>query len=217
MTQRAILLAAILLPVPSDTLQDYSGGELGIVRIKAVISEDVSAWFTGTHLGDGWILTCGHCCESKRRLVDVQILSRRTQTPVRTVRGIIVCHDPTADVGFIRLERSHGLRTRYRLAPADTELFAGDEVTAYDWRTRHGEEQLYPVNRLVTGINVYVAPDNIETSGMPKDGASGGPLVLPASGRIVGVTTAANIDDGRGIHTGLRPVYRLFERCRRER
>ena len=215
-TLRLMLLPAVLLFVSSDTSPSYSSDELGIVRIKAVISENTDAYFTGAHIGGGWILTCGHCCESKSRSVQVRILSRQTRTAVRSVKGVIVCHDSAADIGFIRLERHHGLRTAYKLAPRNFSLDAYDEVVAFDWRDRLGQEQLYSINRRITGINVYVAPDNIETAGMPKDGASGGPLILAGSGRIVGVTTAANVDDGRGIHTGLRPIYRLLERCQRD-
>lgn len=214
MTLKSIFIPLILLSASSFIPRDVASDELGIVRIKAELSDIATAYFTGTHIGDGLILTCGHCCESKRRDVEVRILSERDQTWSRNVRGVIVCYDHDADVGLIQLERNHGLRAAYQLAPRGFRLYRGDEVVACDWRDFNDQEQLYAVNSRITGINLYMAPDNIETTSMPRDGASGGPLFMRHSRRIIGVTTAANIDDRRGIHTGLEPIYRLLEQCR---
>ena len=217
MAPRSLVFSVALLSISSFFPHDAGDHELGIVRITAVLPDGAVALFTGTHLGDGWVLTCGHCCEARNQRVDVRILSSKTWTPVRRVKGTVICHDQEADVGFIRLTPQHGLRTAYRLAPRDYRLRPGDAVSAYDWRKVNDREQLYSITRRVTGINVYVAPGNIETSGLPKPGASGGPLVVQKDGWIVGVTTSGNLDDRRGIHTGLSPIYRLIDRCLRRR
>lgn len=213
MAARAYVLPLVLLLVSSDTSYHTADGELGIVRIRAEVSDSVTAYFTGTHIGDRLILTCGHCCESKLKDVEVRILSETTRTAIRSVRGRIVCHNPNTEIGLIQLERHHGLHTACRLAPRDFRLFTNDRVIAYDWRDVSGQEQIYSIDRRVTGVNVYLGSDNIETDGMPREGASGGPLVTFNDRLVVGVTTAANVDAGRGIHTGLQPIYDLLDSC----
>lgn len=218
MAPRLLILSVVLLSISSSVPPHDLNHELGIVRINAELSDGAIASFTGTHLGDGWILTCGHCCEARNRRVDVRILSSSSWVTSRRVRGTIVCHDEDADIGFIRLERRHGLRTAYRLAPRDYRLKPGDPVWAYDWQQLRGDTvKLYPIIRTITAINAYVGADNIETSGLPKPGASGGPLVVQRDRWIVGVTTSGNLDHARGIHTGLKPIHRLMDRCIRSR
>ncbi|MEQ9409473.1 MAG: serine protease [Fuerstiella sp.] len=189
--------------------------ELGIVRIRTETSDaQAHAYSTGTHLGNGLILTCGHCAASmtKDRTVEVQILSALTWKAVRKVRGTIIHSDRAAELGLIRLAAGHGLKAGFELAPRGYRVVPGDTVVSYNWyRDDHGE-MLYSVTSHVTHVNRYLGAENIETSGRPEAGSSGAPLVTKRGGLVIGITHGALVHEDRGLHTSVEALYRFMDR-----
>lgn len=193
--------------------------ELGIVHIHAVNANSIGhSISTGSHLGEGWVLTCGHCVRSSATGMDVEIeiYSDETGRATRTVPGTIVYFDRQSDIGLIRLRPGHALATSYRLAPRGSVLAPGDDVIGFDWVDGLQGEQLVAIEKKVTYINRYLGPENIETTVRPKGGSSGGPLVLRDGGWIVGVTQGALVGSDRGLYVGLEAIYRALENVPQE-
>ena len=192
--------------------------ELGIVRIRATTSDYRGhAYSTGTHLGDGWILTCGHCSKSMADggIVEVQILSSTTGRATRKVRGRVVYSDAEAELGLIRLENGHGLYAAFELAPRGYRVLPGDEVVGFDWQAVGDGERLYSITRHVTFVNRYLGAANIETTGRPRIGSSGAPLVSKRDGRVIGVTHGALVHEDGGLYTATAAIYQFLEKQRR--
>lgn len=212
----ANLIAISLLQVfafgPHAPFEEFR--ELGIVRVSvAALDGHGRSYSTGTHLGHGLIVTCGHCAETARygEPARIDLLESVWWTPDRTVNGKFVYSDPHSDLGLIQLDRGHGLTTQYQLAPRGYSIEVGDEVIAYDWSHGATPERLYSVARHVTHVNRYLGPSNIETTGQPLPGSSGGPLILRKNGLIIGVTSGALIGEDRGLYTGLEAIYQALD------
>lgn len=194
-----------------------SGGadDLGFVRIEARIEQGRAiVAFNGAQIGRGLILTCAHCCQSaggRGAAVSVHILAAGSWKPYRTVRGTVLCYDPAADCGLIRLEDPDALATAYVLAPRQTVMRPGDAVHAFHWDS--STEALNPVRGQIMRMNPYLGSPVIETSTAPRPGDSGGPLILAERRQIVGVTSALNLELQRGIYCGLDPIWQLIDGC----
>jgi hypothetical protein len=193
--------------------------DLGIVRVVTHATPDKpSGHFTATHVGNGLLLTCGHCCRyagGPQTRVDVRILAMEERTPFRTETGTILCLDQAADIGFIRFDRVDALSTAYALAPQDYPLMVGLPVLQYTWKVPGGD-RLYSVHSTVSAVNMFLGPANIQTLRAPVQGDSGAPLVGRADGCIIGVTTGADPWNRFGVHAGIATVYELAARCQLE-
>lgn len=214
---RILTLVVLQLAFTASVSNATDPEELGIVRIRAVTSYDqMYAHSTGTHLGDGLILTCGHCAKSMapEAAVEVQILSAQTWRRVRTVKGTIIYTDHAAELGLIRLEPGHGLYAAFELAPRGYPVVPGDIVVGYDWQQDDAGEMLYSVNRRVTYINRYLGAENIETTGRPAPGTSGAPLVTKRNGLVIGITHGALVHEDRGLYTSVEALYRFLDQQR---
>lgn len=189
--------------------------DLGFVRIEARVEQGRAIIaFNGVQIGRGLILTCAHCCQSaggRGAGVSVHILTAGSWKSSRTVRGTVLCYDPAADCGLIRLEDPDALATAYALAPRRTVMRPGDEVHAFHWEAL--TESLSPVRGQITRLNPYLGSPVIETSTAPRLGDSGGPLILAGRRQIVGVTSALNLELQRGIYCGLDPIWQLIDDC----
>ncbi|MCA9029899.1 MAG: trypsin-like peptidase domain-containing protein [Planctomycetaceae bacterium] len=64
----------------------------------------------------------------------------------------------------------------------------------------------------VTNINRYEGPHNIECTGVPVQGRSGGGL-FNQDGELVGICIAADKDGQRGLYSGLFAVHALLDEC----
>lgn len=209
-----LVLTGVMLSTATARAED-----LGIVRVVTRPAADKSVGhFTATHLGDGLLLTCGHCCRHAGGagvLVDVRVLSREDRELGRTEPGVVLCHDESVDLGFIRLTRPEALMTSYELAPRDISLATGQPVLQYTWKDP-AMGRLYSVRSFITQVNLFQGPQNIETKFAPVQGDSGAPLVDRQTGTIIGVTTGADYWNRFGVHTGITAVYDLATRCRIE-
>ena len=64
----------------------------------------------------------------------------------------------------------------------------------------------------VTALNRYLGPDNIECTGIPEQGRSGGGL-FNANGKVIGVCIAADPKEQRGLYAGLKAIQALLDRA----
>ncbi|OYW16749.1 MAG: hypothetical protein B7Z55_13940 [Planctomycetales bacterium 12-60-4] len=214
LSKTALLMGSLLwstLAVPGRAADET---DLGIVRVVAAPPGKGTAQFTATHLGQGLLLTCGHCCRysgGPQSPVTVQILSLRDRRPYRTTPGRVTCYDNKVDVGFIQLDDPKALTTAYELAPADFATPLGTGVLQYGWSQEL--VQLQSVRTVITSVNLFDGPANLETRDHPHPGDSGAPLVDLKTGKVIGVTTGVDAWDRFGVHCGIAPIHELMVRC----
>lgn len=154
------------------------------------------------------ILTCGHLfrglTEQSSIAVDVFPAGK-----AKTYAGKLVTFDDKSDVGLITIPTEGALPT-VTVAPMTTPIAVGDEL--YSIGCSAGENPTRMAAQ-VTGLNRYQGSDNIECTGMPVPGRSGGGL-FNTQGEVVGVCWAAYEAEKRGIYTSLKPIYSLLQKAK---
>lgn len=169
-----------------------------------------SGTIISSEIGQTHILTCGHVFrdfDAETSIIEVDFFVDPKDRPITFV-GKLVKYDLKSDVGLIAIPTDTPLPvtpvagTDFQLKPRDSVLSigcGGGEAPS--------EQQL-----AVTRINRYSGPHNIECTGVPEQGRSGGGLFSP-DGEVIGVCTAADKRDQRGIYAGFQAIHRLLDQA----
>jgi hypothetical protein len=160
-----------------------------------------------TRQGEALVLTCGHLFrtpDGKSPQVVVETFGA-TCCGVKVVEqlaGEIISFDLSRDVGLVSVRPKQPVQVA-RVARSPQ----GIEVNARVWSVgcNHGDDPTVR-SSLVTAIDRYHGPPNIETSGAPVVGRSGGPL-FDARGEVIGVCYAADEKDDEGLYAGLGSLH----------
>lgn len=187
-TANNIFLASVRLRVKDQTGMNFGSGTILCVRG-----------------GEAIILTCGHIFRhvDKNGVVEVDVFDEDRKPEMYV--GKVIKFDPAADVGLVSIKTDAALAT-VSLASLDRPLETGVKVVSIGCG---GGELPSKEELAVTAINRYDGPDNIECTGMPIQGRSGGGLFR--GNEVVGVCIAADRDQHRGVYAALKPVYALIE------
>ncbi|MEI8016825.1 MAG: thioredoxin domain-containing protein [Schlesneria sp.] len=154
------------------------------------------------------ILTCGHILRDlgKGAVIEVDLFSEENSKPM-TVVAQIMQFDLDADVGLLSIPGQPRLDV-VSLAIARDLPEVNDRVFSIGC----GGGKLPSVEEhVVTAINGCVGPENLECTGIPQQGRSGGGLFLGAE--QVGVCILADPNYKRGIYTGMKPVAQLLRKA----
>ncbi len=153
------------------------------------------------------ILTCGHIFREmkNRSSVEVDIFHAAGK---RTYQGEVVRFDMKSDIGLVAIATETELAVS-KVATSDRELRKGNPVFSVGCSNGDNPTKL---QRRVTTLNRYLGPDNIECTGVPVQGRSGGGL-FNAHGEIIGICVAADPKDGRGLYAGLKPIHGFLANC----
>ncbi len=159
--------------------------------------------------GRAVILTCGHILRDlgKNAVIEVDLFSEENSKP-QTVVAQIIQFDLDADVGLLSIPGQPRLDV-VSLAIARDVPEVNDRVFSIGC----GGGKLPSVEEhIVTAINGCVGPENLECTGIPQQGRSGGGLFLGAE--QVGVCILADPNYKRGIYTGMKPVAQLLKKAK---
>ncbi|MBX3449596.1 MAG: trypsin-like peptidase domain-containing protein [Planctomycetaceae bacterium] len=167
---------------------------------------------TGTILesrpGRTIVLTCGHVFRhlptGQTFDVDVFLTDRTT----RSCQGTVIEFDLEGDVGLLALETDQQFPAA-RLASPATPLNKGEFLQSIGCS---GGADPTRENVQVTGINKYQGPDNIECSGVPQQGRSGGGL-FRRNGDLVGVCILAEPQQRVGVYAAMTPIVELLHKA----
>lgn len=186
-TADAILAASVRLRVKDQTGMNFGSGTILCVR-----------------QGEAVILTCGHIFRNidKDGIVEVDVFDADRQSEMSI--GKVIKFDLASDVGLVSIKTSAALPT-VALAGLDRPLETGVKVVSIGCG---GGEMPSREELAVTSINRYDGPDNIECTGLPIQGRSGGGLFR--GNEVVGVCIAADREHERGVYTALKPIYALI-------
>jgi hypothetical protein len=135
-------------------------------------------------------------------MVDVFSGSRHESFP-----GEVISFDPEADVGLVRIAPEETLPA-LRVAPPSFAPKPGAPVTAVGCSLGAAPTAQ---QAKITAIDRYLGPPNIECSGLPVQGRSGGGLVTQ-EGYVIGVCSAADPSENRGLFAGLGAVQHELDR-----
>lgn len=155
------------------------------------------------------ILTCGHlfrqASEGQKVRVEVDLFSAGGNA--QSFVGRVIGYDLEADVGLVSIPSPQPLPVASLAGPA-VPLKKGESLTSIG--CSGGAE---PTREAVqsTALNKFQGPDNIECSGLPVQGRSGGGL-FRESGELVGICILADEKSRHGIYAALKPVYALLKK-----
>ena len=167
-----------------------------------------SGTIIGNHANRAVILTCGHILRNlgKNAVIEVDLFTEGNSNPQMTIAQIMK-YDLDADVGLLSVSCQQPLPV-VRLAAARELPKVKDRVFSIGC----GGGKLPSIEEhVVTAINGFEGPDNLECTGVPLQGRSGGGLFL--GNEQVGVCILADANYKRGIYTGMKPVLQLLQKA----
>jgi S1-C subfamily serine protease len=126
---------------------------------------------------------------------------------VETVEGRVISYDLERDIAFVSIRPTRPVCVA-QVAPSRTPIAKGDLAASVG--CSNGENPTVVATR-ITYIDRYLGPPNIETSGAPPIGRSGGGL-FNEQGQLVGVCNAADKEGNRGLYAGLESIHDELDR-----
>lgn len=150
--------------------------------------------------GQTLILTCGHIFRNFQddSLIEVDVFMGGKK---ETFVGKPVKHDLSLDLGIISIPTDNPLPFA-RVASGSYQVESGAPVQSVG--CGQGNNPTLQ-KHLVTKLNRYNGPSNIECTGVPAQGRSGGGL-FNLQGEVVGICMAADPKEARGLYVGLPAV-----------
>ncbi|MCA9014988.1 MAG: trypsin-like peptidase domain-containing protein [Planctomycetaceae bacterium] len=176
------------------------------IRVKDRKGMDLgSGTIIHSAVGRTLIMTCSHIFSELKNdsVIEVDVFQGEK---FETYVGTLVRYNMEGDVGLISIPTS-GVVAAAKVAAIEHEVKAGDVVASIGC---NGGEFPTLEKIKVTELNRFLGPDNIECTGMPVQGRSGGGL-FDRSGRLVGVCFAVDKDDQRGLYAGLPVIHKLLD------
>lgn len=179
------------------------------IRVKDTKGENFgSGTIIDSQIGRTLVLTCAHIFRNldKSSTIEVDLFHRGKS---ETFVGKVLQYQLDSDVGLIAINTDVPLPVSH-VAPLGFKVIKGLPVISIG--CGGGEDPTIQELR-VTALNRYLGPDNLECSGVPVQGRSGGGL-LTRDGLVIGVCTAADPRDQRGLYAGLQTIHDLLDRCK---
>lgn len=158
--------------------------------------------------GRSLIVTCGHIFRhvTNASKIEVELFDGGD---LRQFAGKVVKFDLDSDVGLMSIDTPTRIPSA-KVAGKSARPKRGDVV--YSIGCGDGDPPTKQIHR-VTALNRYLGPDNIECTGVPVQGRSGGGL-FNQQGEIVAVCNAADPRDQRGLYAGTLAVHKLLDAVR---
>jgi S1-C subfamily serine protease len=161
--------------------------------------------------GEALIVTCGHLFrESKGKgPMTVEIFDVTPAGPkvAEQVTGQLISYDLDRDVAFVSIRPTHKVSVA-TVAPSRTPIQRGDRVATIGC-SNGSDPTLLP--QKVNQLDRYQGPANIEVSGAPEEGRSGGGL-FNLQGQLIGVCYAADYEGKEGLYSALESIHSELDR-----
>ncbi len=154
-----------------------------------------------THGEDALVLTCGHIFRESagKGAIEVQI---HTPNGAKTVQGNLIAWEPDyRDIGLVAI-RPGAFVTAAAVA-SSANFRPNDPV--FSIGCDHGADPTMRRGR-ITSLDRFEGSPNIEVTGKPTLGRSGGGL-FNSAGQVIGVCKLANPADDEGIYASIKSVH----------
>ncbi|MFO0820887.1 MAG: thioredoxin domain-containing protein [Pirellulales bacterium] len=174
------------------------------VRIR--IADDTgTSVATGTivevHNGEALILTCGHAFRASRGKGEI-LVDLFVPGAGEPIRGELVDFDFYRDIGLVSIRPNLPVKP---VPVAAAQPGIEPQSAVFSVGCDNGGQPRLERSK-VTRLNRYTGPENVEVSGAPTNGRSGGGL-FNAEGALVGVCNASNEPENEGIYAALSTIH----------
>ncbi len=201
---------------PREPLKDEFANQLIGSSVRLRVDDPTGhSYGTGTIIdsrsGEALVITCGHLFRDSKGQGPVMV-ELFTATPdgaqvVAQVPGQIIDFNLDRDIGLVSI-RPTGLVRVAPIAPTETIIERGERLTSVG--CDRGQNPTALATR-VTNVDRYQGTPNIEASGAPVEGRSGGGL-FNSAGQLVGVCFAADYEGNEGLYTALESIHDEMDR-----
>ena len=170
------------------------------VRLK-VMDGGGQSYGTGTiihtHGDEALVLTCGHLFRESKGAGQIQV-TLFAPGASRPVAGTLLVYEAEQrDVALVSIRPGVPV-TPIQVGSPQYHPRPGDPV--FTIGCNHGENPTIQES-VITAVDRYLGPPNLEVRGHPVEGRSGGGL-FSANGQLIGVCNAADLQEDRGIYAG---------------
>ena len=161
--------------------------------------------------GEALVITCGHLFrESKGKgpmTVELFEVGRMALQVAAQVPGQVISYDLDRDVALVSIqpEPAGERRAGRAAAHADRAGRPRREIGC-----SNGKDPTVLATR-ITSLDRYQGPPNIEASGAPVEGRSGGGL-FNLQGQLIGVCFAADYEGNEGLYAALESIHDELDR-----
>jgi thiol-disulfide isomerase/thioredoxin len=156
--------------------------------------------------GQALVITCGHLFRESQGKGPVSVeLFEAVPGGVRVIGQVpaqVISYDLKRDIALVGIWPSQTV-TVARLAAADSKIDRGMRVVSIG--CSNGKDPTVLASR-ITAVDRYQGPPNIEASGAPVEGRSGGGL-FNSNGDLIGVCFAADYDSNEGLYAALEAIH----------
>lgn len=161
-----------------------------------------------SQVGRTVVATCGHLFNgwNEQSKIEIEVFSDRG---IRRYLGRMLSYDTDADVGIVTINTDAILPTA-QVPDVDRRPQTGDEVVNIGCSGGAVPSQ---ETATVTALNYFEGPDNIECTGVPVQGRSGGGL-FNRDGQLVGICIGADAQRQRGAYAGLLAIHDQLDAAR---
>lgn len=199
-------------PNPSHQHTHPSPGRFSplTVSVRVVVDEQTSrAYGSGTIISstptETLVLSCAHIFRHKSRQGSIYI--DYFNRPWRgRYEAELIASDSESDVSLLKFFPKDRL-PHATIAPLGFPLSRGMALTSAG--CSEGTSTTLE-SCSITAINRYLGPPNIECDNIPDQGRSGGGL-FTSQGYVIGVCTAADPSEKKGLYAGLKTVQTLLD------
>jgi thiol-disulfide isomerase/thioredoxin len=200
---------------PPATVSDFPANLMpATVRIRVEDPQGRSSG-TGTIIdsrsGEALILTCGHLFrESKGKgqmTVELFDVGPNGVQVSGQFPGTLISYNLERDVALVSIKPNHQVSVA-QIAPDHTAVQRGDRVATIG--CSNGKDPTLLPQR-INNLDHYLGPANIEVSGAPEEGRSGGGL-FNLQGQLIGVCYAADYEGKEGLYAALDSVHGELDR-----
>jgi thiol-disulfide isomerase/thioredoxin len=161
--------------------------------------------------GEALIITCGHLFRDSKGQgsVTVDLFTAGPDGPrtIGQVTGQIISYNLDRDIGLVSIRPGRSVHVA-PVAKAQTIVDRGTRVISVG--CDHGKDPTALASR-VSATNRYQGSPNIEASGAPVEGRSGGGL-FNSEGQLIGICFAADYEGNEGLYTALETVHDELDR-----
>jgi thiol-disulfide isomerase/thioredoxin len=198
-------------PAPSASVHTSGHEELlaATVRLRVQDSKD-NAYATGTIIdsrqGQALVITCGHLFRASEGKAPLTVeVFERIPGGIRAAGQVpaqVIHYDLERDLALVGIWPSRPVAVA-PVAPQGAAIERGDRVVSVG--CSHGDDPTALASRITT-LDRYDAPPNVEASGAPVQGRSGGGL-FNDQGQLIGVCFAADYEGNEGLYASLESIH----------
>ncbi|HEY2147266.1 MAG TPA: trypsin-like peptidase domain-containing protein, partial [Pirellulales bacterium] len=157
--------------------------------------------------GEALILTCGHIFRDSDGKGEIFVDLFGDESPQHVAGRLVAC-DLERDVALVNI-KTRAQVVAAHVAPSNYAVHEGDQVTGIG--CSNGADPTVEEGR-VNSLDRFRGPPNIEVSGQPVQGRSGGGL-FNSQGQVIGVCNAADPTDNEGMFAAQGSIYKELDRA----